>query len=79
MSKNELTADEIAAEREKLVKKILAKEKLLADIDKIKKTLKFDFEEREMEYRYGIKTPAGILYRKPKFELSAAKLAIIEE
>lgn len=44
MAKNELTADEIAAEREKLVKKILAKEKLVADIDKIKKTLKFDFE-----------------------------------
>lgn len=77
--RTELTADEIAAEREKLVKKILAKDKLLADITKIKETLKLDFEEREMEYRVGIKTAAGILYRKPRYDLSAAKLAVVED
>lgn len=77
--RTELTADEIAAEREKLVKKILAKDKLLADIAKIKETLKLDFEEREMEYRVGIETAAGVLMRKPRYELSAAKLALVED
>lgn len=71
--------EEILVLRETLCKKILQKAKLNKQIESLKSELEEDFAENEELYRQGLKTASGVLYRKPRYELSAAKLAIIEE
>lgn len=71
--------EEILAAREELCKKLLTKARLMKQIESLKSELEEDFAANEELYRVGIKTTAGVLMRKPRYELSAAKLAVIED
>ena len=70
---------EINETRTKLVRTILAIKRLktqktaLAKTQKtaLAKTLEPDFEAHEAEYRNGVKTDAGVLVRRPKWNFDA--------
>ena len=66
-----MTKTEIKEKRAELVRTILAMEKLKTQKAALAKTLEPDFEAHEAEYRNGVKTEAGILLRKPKWNFEA--------
>ena len=66
-----MTKTEIKETRAELVRTILAMEKLKTQKAALSKTLEPDFEAHEAEYRNGVKTEAGILIRKPKWNFEA--------
>ena len=66
-----MTKAEIKEKRTALVRTILDIEKLKTQKAAIAKTLAPDFEENEMEYRSGVKTDAGLLFRKPSWNFEA--------
>ena len=66
-----MTKTEIKQKRTELVSTILEIEKLKTRKAAITKTLAPDFEENEAEYRSGVKTDAGLLFRKPSWNFEA--------
>ena len=62
---------EVKQKRTELVKMILDIERLKTQKAAIVKSLAPDFEENEAAYRSGIKTDAGILFRKPSWNFEA--------
>ena len=66
-----LTKEQITEKREELCKVLVAMNKQKAKADNIKKDLADDFEKNEKAYRDGVVTAAGVLYRKPRFEVTA--------
>ena len=62
---------EIKEKRTELVRTILAIEKLKAQKTSLTKALTSDFDANEAEYRNGIKTEAGVLIRKPSWNIEA--------
>ena len=74
-----LTKEQINEKREELCKVLIAKAKLNAKVENIKKDLDDDFTKNEKLYRAGIRTEAGVLYRKPRFEVTAKENIAVEE
>ena len=66
-----MTKAEIKEKRTALVRTILDIEKLKTQKAALTKTLAPDFEENETEYRSGVKTDAGLLFRKPSWNFEA--------
>ena len=66
-----MTKNEIKEKRTELVRTILAIEKLKTQKSAITKALATDFDEHEAEYRSGVKTDAGLLFRKPSWNFEA--------
>ena len=62
---------EINETRTKLVRTILAIKRLKTQKTALAKALEPDFEAHEAEYRNGVKTDAGVLVRKPKWNFDA--------
>lgn len=58
---------EIKEKRTELVRTILEIEKLKVRKTALTKALAPDFEQNEAEYRSGVKTDAGLLFRKPSW------------
>ena len=73
-----LTKDPITEKREELCKVLIAMNKQKAKADNIKKDLADDFEKNEKAYRGGVVTAAGVLYRKPRFGVTAKEDAEVE-
>ena len=74
-----LTKEQIAEKREELCKILVQANKLKAKADNIKKDLDDDFSKNEKAYCGGIVTSAGVLYRKPRFEVTAKEKLEVEE
>jgi len=66
-----MTRSEIKEKRTQLVRTILEIEQLKTRKAAIVKTLAPDFESNEAEYRNGVKTDAGLLFRKPSWNFEA--------
>ena len=66
-----MTKNEIREKRTELVRTILDIEKLKTKKSALTKTLAPDFEENEAEYRSGVKTDAGLLFRRPAWNFEA--------
>ena len=66
-----MTKTEIRQKRTELVTTILEIEKLKTRKAAITKTLAPDYEENEAEYRSGVKTDAGLLFRRPSWNFEA--------
>ena len=62
-----MTKTEIKQQRAELVRVILEIEKLKVRKAAITKALAPDFEANEAEYRSGVKTEAGLLFRRPSW------------
>ena len=69
--KQTMTKTEIIEARTKLVRTILAIKRLKTQKTALAKTLEPDFEAHEAEYRNGVKTDAGVLVRRPKWNFDA--------
>ncbi len=69
--KQTMTKTEIIEARTNLVRTIIAIKKLKTQKTALAKTLEPDFEAHEAEYRNGVKTDAGVLVRKPKWNFDA--------
>ena len=74
-----LTKEQITEKREELCKVLVAMNKQKAKADNIKKDLTDDFEKNEKAYRGGVVTAAGVLYRKPRFEVTAKEKVEVGE
>ena len=61
----------IKQKRTELVRTILGIENLKARKAASTKTLAPDFAENEAEYRSGVKTDAGLLFRRPSWNFEA--------
>ena len=66
-----LTKEQTTEKREELCKVLIAMNKQKQKAENIKKHLADDFERNEKQYRGGVVTAAGVLYRKPRFEVTA--------
>ena len=66
-----MTKTEIGEARTNLVRTIIAIKKLRTQKTALTKALEPDFEAHEAEYRNGVKTDAGVLVRKPKWNFDA--------
>ena len=66
-----LTKEQTTERREALCKVLVAANRLRAKADNLKKDLADDFARNERQYRDGVVTPSGVLYRKPRFEVTA--------
>ena len=73
-----LTKEQITEKREELCKVLVAMNKQRAKADNIKQDLADDFEKNEKAYRDGVVTAAGVLYRKPRFEVTAKEKVDVE-
>ena len=73
-----LTKDQTTEKREELCKVLIAMNKQRAKADNIKKDLAEDFEKNEKAYRGGIVTAAGVLYRKPRWDVTAKENVEVE-
>ena len=73
-----LTKDQTTEKREELCKVLIAMNKQRAKADNIKKDLADDFEKNEKAYRGGIVTAAGVLYRKPRWDVTAKEKVEVE-
>ena len=62
-----MTKTEIKQQRAELVRVILEIEKLKVRKAAITKALAPDFEANEAEYRSGVKTESGLLFRRPSW------------
>ena len=69
--KQTMIKTEINETRTKLVRTILAIKRLKTQKTALTKALEPDFEAHEAEYRNGVKTDAGVLVRKPKWNFDA--------
>ena len=69
--KSKLTKTEIKEKRTELVRTLIAIEKLKTQKTALVKVLAPDFEANEAEYRSGVKTDAGLLFRKPSWNFEA--------
>ena len=69
--KQTMIKTEINETRTKLVRTILAIKRLKTQKTALAKTLEPDFEAHEAEYRNGVKTDAGVLVRRPKWNFDA--------
>ena len=74
-----LTKKELKEKREDLCKVLIEINKRKAKVDALKKDLADDFETNETAYRGGIPTAAGVLYRKPRWDVTAKENVVIEE
>ena len=74
-----LTKDQVNEKREELCKVLVAMNKQRVKADNIKKDLAEDFDKNEKAYRGGIVTAAGVLYRKPRFEVTAKEKVEVGE
>lgn len=68
---------EIKAKRTELVRVIIAIEKLKTQKAAIAKSLAPDFDANEAEYRSGVKTDAGLLFRKPSWNFETKPIVEI--
>ena len=66
-----MTKTEIKEKRTELVRVILQIEKFKTQKTAIVKALAPDFEANEAEYRSGVKTELGLLFRKPSWNFEA--------
>ena len=66
-----MTKTEIGEARTNLVRTIIAIKKLKTQKTALAKALEPDCEAHEAEYRNGVKTDAGVLVRKPKWNFDA--------
>ena len=66
-----MTKTEIKQKRNELVRTILDIECLKKKKAAITNALAQDFAENEMEYRNGVKTDAGLLFRRPSWNFDA--------
>ena len=73
-----LTKEQVTEKREELCKVLVAMNKQKAKADNIKKDLAEDFDKNEKAYRGGVVTPAGVLYRTPRFEVTAKEKVEVE-
>lgn len=73
-----LTKDQITEKREELCKVLVAMNKQKTKADNIKKDLADDFDKNEKAYRGGVVTAAGVLYRKPRFKVTAKEKVEVE-
>ena len=73
-----LTKEQTTEKREELCKVLVAMNKQKAKADNITKDLADDFEKNAKAYRGGVVTPAGVLYRKPRFEVTAKEKVEVE-
>ena len=62
-----MTKTEIKQQRAELVRVILEIEKLKVRKAALTKTLAPDFKANEAEYRSGVKTESGLLFRRPSW------------
>ena len=74
-----LTKEQITEKREELCKVLVAMNKQRAKADNIKKDLADDFDKNEKQYRGGIVTAAGVLYRKPRWDVTAKEKVEVGE
>ena len=74
-----LTKSELNEKRENLCKVLIAINKQKAKVEALKKDLADDFEKNETAYRGGIPTAAGVLYRKPRWDVTAKENVIVED
>ena len=74
-----LTKSEIESKREDLCRTLIQAAKIRAKADNIKKDLAEDFEKNEKLYRDGIKTAAGVIYRKPRWDVVAKENVEVDE
>ena len=77
-TKMKLTKEQITEKREELCKVLVAMNRQKAKADNIKKDLADDFDKNEKAYRGGVVTAAGVLYRKPRFEVTAKEKVEVE-
>lgn len=73
-----LTKNELNEKRETLCKVLVEINKRKAKVEALKKDLADDFEKNEKAYRGGVVTAAGVLYRKPRFEVTAKEKVEVE-
>ena len=66
-----MTKTEIKAKRNELVKLLLELKRLNTVKTALTKALAPDFEVNEAEYRSGVKTDEGLLFRKPSWVFEA--------
>ena len=66
-----MTKTEIKEKRTELVRVILEIEKLKVKKSALTKALAPDFEANEAEYRSGVRTELGLLFRKPSWNFEA--------
>ena len=74
-----LTKNELKEKRENLCKVLIEINKRKIKVEALKKDLADDFETNETAYRGGIPTAAGVLYRKPRWDVTAKENVIIED
>ena len=48
-------------------------------VETLKKDLADDFETNEKAYRGGIRTASGVLYRKPRWDVTAKENVVVED
>jgi len=66
-----LTKEQVIERREELCRVLVVMNKQRNRADNLKKDLAEDFDKNEKAYRGGIVTAAGVLYRKPRFDVTA--------
>ena len=69
-----MTKTEIKEKRTELVRTLIAIEKLKTQKTALVKDLTPDFEANEAEYRRGVNTAAGLLFRKPAWNFEAKQI-----
>ena len=69
----------IEKSRTDLCKVLLQRNKIGERIEALKVALEDDFKENESEWRNGIKTAAGVIYRKPRWNLDAKENVVMED
>ena len=74
-----LTKNELNEKRLALCKVLVEINKRKAKVEALKKDLADDFEKNETAYRGGIPTAAGVLYRKPRWDVTAKENVVIED
>ena len=74
-----LTKEQITEKREELCKVLIAMNKQKQKADNNKKDLADDFDKNEKAYRGGIVTAVGVLYRKPRWDVTAKEKVEVGE
>ena len=74
-----LTKEQITEKREELCKVLVAMNRQRAKADNIKKDLADDFDKNEKAYRGGIVTAVAVLYRKPRWDVTAKEKVEVGE
>ena len=74
-----LTKEQTMEKREELCKVLVAMNKQKQKAENIKKDLADDFERNEKQYRGAVVTVAGVLYRKPRWDVTARENVVVED